>query len=313
MGGAREQSSGGRGGALAWHSWQELACDTALLPLRAFRTGLFTPDMAFETIVKKQVKKIREPCLKCVDMVISELISTVRQCTKKVTWWPGRPRLCPILHCCQALLPHVPTASSVACPDLSGAGEAGDHSPGQGDSLSGPHSPPGPQAQETKKLHTDKTAMMVAVYPERPPRPLPSSGRIGFKGTLSPLPALGGGSSLGAPGKGLGETSALLTGKVQDLLGCCSRGLGDQRGTEDPDLAGALTRHGPSFSPFSPALTQDLPLPFHHIQTSRDRAFFHLLCHLSLMEPPEEGRAGQGRKTQAQEIEQLVQSQSHIS
>ena len=40
--------------------------------------------MAFETIVKKQVKKIREPCLKCVDMVISELISTVRQCTKKV-------------------------------------------------------------------------------------------------------------------------------------------------------------------------------------------------------------------------------------
>lgn len=50
-----------------------------------FRTGLFTPDMAFETIVKKQVKKIKEPCLKCVDMVISELINTVRQCTKKVT------------------------------------------------------------------------------------------------------------------------------------------------------------------------------------------------------------------------------------
>lgn len=41
--------------------------------------------MAFETIVKKQVKKIKEPCLKCVDMVISELINTVRQCTKKVT------------------------------------------------------------------------------------------------------------------------------------------------------------------------------------------------------------------------------------
>lgn len=72
-------------------SWQELACDTALLPLRAFRTGLFTPDMAFETIVKKQVKKIREPCLKCVDMVISELINTVRQCTKKVTSGPASP------------------------------------------------------------------------------------------------------------------------------------------------------------------------------------------------------------------------------
>ncbi|CAJ0968265.1 unnamed protein product [Ranitomeya imitator] len=56
-------------------------------------TGLFTPDMAFETIVKKQVKKIKEPCLKCVDMVISELISTVRQCTKKcLTLRLGRVR-----------------------------------------------------------------------------------------------------------------------------------------------------------------------------------------------------------------------------
>ncbi|KAI1232087.1 hypothetical protein IHE44_0007143 [Lamprotornis superbus] len=51
-------------------------------------TGLFTPDMAFETIVKKQVKKIKEPCLKCVDMVISELINTVRQCTKKLSQYP---------------------------------------------------------------------------------------------------------------------------------------------------------------------------------------------------------------------------------
>ncbi|GAB5580177.1 dynamin-1 isoform X9 [Prionailurus iriomotensis] len=57
----------------------------AIKNIHGIRTGLFTPDMAFETIVKKQVKKIREPCLKCVDMVISELISTVRQCTKKGT------------------------------------------------------------------------------------------------------------------------------------------------------------------------------------------------------------------------------------
>ncbi|KTF83046.1 hypothetical protein cypCar_00030047 [Cyprinus carpio] len=48
------------------------------------RTGLFTPDMAFETIVKRQIGKIKEPCQKCVDMVISELVNTVRQCTKKV-------------------------------------------------------------------------------------------------------------------------------------------------------------------------------------------------------------------------------------
>lgn len=49
------------------------------------RTGLFTPDMAFEAIVKKQVIKLKEPCIKCVDMVIQELINTVRQCSNKVT------------------------------------------------------------------------------------------------------------------------------------------------------------------------------------------------------------------------------------
>ena len=56
------------------------------LSLSLHRTGLFTPDMAFEAIVKKQIVKIKEPCIKCVDMVIQELINTVRQCTNKVTF-----------------------------------------------------------------------------------------------------------------------------------------------------------------------------------------------------------------------------------
>ncbi|KGL80997.1 Dynamin-1, partial [Tinamus guttatus] len=60
----------------------------AIKNIHGLGTGLFTPDMAFETIVKKQVKKIKEPCLKCVDMVISELINTVRQCTKKLSQYP---------------------------------------------------------------------------------------------------------------------------------------------------------------------------------------------------------------------------------
>ncbi|KAA8595093.1 hypothetical protein FQN60_012228 [Etheostoma spectabile] len=42
-------------------------------------TGLFTPDLAFEAIVKKQIIKLKEPCLKCIDLVIQELINTVRQ------------------------------------------------------------------------------------------------------------------------------------------------------------------------------------------------------------------------------------------
>ncbi|KAG8441356.1 hypothetical protein GDO86_006912 [Hymenochirus boettgeri] len=60
----------------------------AIKNIHGVRTGLFTPDMAFEAIVKKQVVKLKEPCLKCVDMVIQELINTVRQCTTKLASYP---------------------------------------------------------------------------------------------------------------------------------------------------------------------------------------------------------------------------------
>ncbi|KAK9392483.1 Dynamin GTPase [Crotalus adamanteus] len=52
------------------------------------RTGLFTPDLAFETIVKKQMQKLKEPSLKCVDMVASELTSTIRKCSSKLSQYP---------------------------------------------------------------------------------------------------------------------------------------------------------------------------------------------------------------------------------
>ena len=48
------------------------------------RTGLFTPDMAFEAIVKKQIIKLKDPCLKCVDLVVTELVALIRKCTEKV-------------------------------------------------------------------------------------------------------------------------------------------------------------------------------------------------------------------------------------
>ncbi|CAM4457782.1 unnamed protein product [Leuciscus chuanchicus] len=44
--------------------------------------------MAFEAIVKKQLIKLKEPCLKCIDLVIQELINTVRQCTLKLNSYP---------------------------------------------------------------------------------------------------------------------------------------------------------------------------------------------------------------------------------
>lgn len=47
--------------------------------------GLFTPDMAFEAIVKKQISRLKEPSLKCIDLVVQELTNVVRTCADKVS------------------------------------------------------------------------------------------------------------------------------------------------------------------------------------------------------------------------------------
>ncbi|XP_016302372.1 dynamin-1-like isoform X4 [Sinocyclocheilus anshuiensis] len=56
----------------------------AIKNIHGIRTGLFTPDLAFEAIVKKQIQKLNGPCLKCIDMVVSELVSTIRKCSEKL-------------------------------------------------------------------------------------------------------------------------------------------------------------------------------------------------------------------------------------
>ncbi|XP_029108554.1 dynamin-1a isoform X1 [Scleropages formosus] len=60
----------------------------AIKNIHGIRTGLFTPDLAFEAIVKKQILKLKEPCLKCIDMVVSELTSTIRKCSEKLAQYP---------------------------------------------------------------------------------------------------------------------------------------------------------------------------------------------------------------------------------
>ena len=49
------------------------------------RVGLFTPDMAFEAIVKKQIQRLKEPSIKCIDLVVQELTNVVRVVAEKVT------------------------------------------------------------------------------------------------------------------------------------------------------------------------------------------------------------------------------------
>ncbi|XP_067662749.1 dynamin-1-like isoform X3 [Haliotis asinina] len=56
--------------------------------IHGIRTGLFTPDMAFETIVKKQIQRLNVPSLQAVDMVVTELSNVVKKCTEKMSRYP---------------------------------------------------------------------------------------------------------------------------------------------------------------------------------------------------------------------------------
>ncbi|XP_070817365.1 dynamin 3a [Chaetodon trifascialis] len=60
----------------------------AIRNIHGVRTGLFTPDMAFEAIVKKQISRLKGPCIKFIDMVSQELITTVYQCISKLSSFP---------------------------------------------------------------------------------------------------------------------------------------------------------------------------------------------------------------------------------
>ncbi|XP_059608848.1 dynamin isoform X2 [Phlebotomus argentipes] len=60
----------------------------AIRNIHGIRVGLFTPDMAFEAIVKKQIAQLKEPVLKCVDLVVQELSHVVRICTDKMARYP---------------------------------------------------------------------------------------------------------------------------------------------------------------------------------------------------------------------------------
>lgn len=58
----------------------------AIRNIHGIRVGLFTPDMAFEAIVKRQIALLKEPVIKCVDLVVQELSVVVRMCTDKVAF-----------------------------------------------------------------------------------------------------------------------------------------------------------------------------------------------------------------------------------
>ncbi|KAF1756089.1 hypothetical protein GCK72_012542 [Caenorhabditis remanei] len=60
----------------------------AIRNIHGIRVGLFTPDMAFEAIAKKQIRRLIEPSMKCVDLVVNELARVIRQCADTVARYP---------------------------------------------------------------------------------------------------------------------------------------------------------------------------------------------------------------------------------
>merc|ERR1711962_1662142 len=60
----------------------------AIRNIHGIRVGLFTPDMAFEAIVKKQIGRLREPGLKLVDHVTIEMLAMVRDVAAKMARYP---------------------------------------------------------------------------------------------------------------------------------------------------------------------------------------------------------------------------------
>ncbi|CAL4079341.1 unnamed protein product [Meganyctiphanes norvegica] len=60
----------------------------AIRNIHGIRVGLFTPDMAFDAIVKGQIGRLKEPSLKCVDLVVQELTSVLHNTASKMSRYP---------------------------------------------------------------------------------------------------------------------------------------------------------------------------------------------------------------------------------
>eukprot|EP01135_Chromosphaera_perkinsii_P012211 Nk52_evm30s2612 gene=Nk52_evmTU30s2612 len=60
----------------------------AIKNIHGIRSGLFTPDAAFEAICKKLILRLKEPSLKCAEQAMMELIEIVLDCTEKMASYP---------------------------------------------------------------------------------------------------------------------------------------------------------------------------------------------------------------------------------
>merc|ERR1711962_1446850 len=60
----------------------------AIRNIHGVRIGLFTPDRAFDMVTKSQISRMKEPSIKCIDLVVQELTNVVRMCSEKMNRYP---------------------------------------------------------------------------------------------------------------------------------------------------------------------------------------------------------------------------------
>lgn len=61
--------------------------DRAIRNINGIRACLNTPQMAFESIVKEEILRLKEPIKACVDSVVDLLLEVVRLCTERVSFY----------------------------------------------------------------------------------------------------------------------------------------------------------------------------------------------------------------------------------
>lgn len=95
----------------ATHNLENQDIRTAIRNSMGPRPSLFVPEMAFDLLVKPQIKLLEAPSLRCVELVYEELVKICHNCTSTVNTF-----CCLIsssfLLCC---IPGIATISSTAC------------------------------------------------------------------------------------------------------------------------------------------------------------------------------------------------------
>ena len=60
----------------------------AIRNIHGIRSGLFTPDRAFEQVAKLQIEKLKDPSSKLIDLVTHEMLGTFKEPLNKMNRYP---------------------------------------------------------------------------------------------------------------------------------------------------------------------------------------------------------------------------------